>query len=353
MAKKIALVVLAGLVVLAVLNRSAIMAFFKGGQRTINRQEVKLLIPDGLSVDSLAAVLVEHGVIANAVDFTSEVEKQEVDSSAFDGGKYVILSGTTLSALVDGFTVGENGHGKAEHKVNVLFNRCVTIEDIGQNIGKCIQADSAAIVDYIQDENTLKQYAFTLEQIPALFLPDTYEMYYDTDAAAFVAFMAEQFRNFWTPERMEKLKAVGLSYPSQAATLASIVYAEQSKVSDEWPIIARLYLNRLSQGMKLQSDPTFKFCWGDELKGTRRLLAKHRAVNCAYNTYKIDGLPPGPIRIVPAKVIDAVLNPADVDYLFMCAKPDYSGAHDFTSSGSKHMENARVYQKWLRKEMKN
>src|SRR5690606_37752980 len=113
----------------------------------------------------------------------------------------------------------------------------------------------------------------------------------------------------------------------------------------EWPIIARLYLNRISQGIRLQSDPTFKFCWGDQLRGTQRLLARHRDVDCPYNTYKIDGLPPGPICIVPAKVIDAVLNPADVDYIFMCAKPDYSGEHSFTSSGDEHVKNARAYQK--------
>ena len=164
--------------------------------------------------------------------------------------------------------------------------------------------------------------------------------------------MAAEFKEFWNSDRKAKLKSVGLESPSQAVTLASIVYSEQSINSDEWPIIAGLYLNRVNQGMKLQSDPTFKFCWGDKLKGVQRLLNVHREIDCPYNTYKIKGLPPGPICLPSPKVVDAVLNRSKVNYIFMCAKPDYTGRHNFAVSGAEHMRNADIFQKWLAAELR-
>jgi UPF0755 protein len=152
---------------------------------------------------------------------------------------------------------------------------------------------------------------------------------------------------------MAKLKKVGLKKPSEAVTLASVVYSEQGRVADEWPVIAGLYLNRINQGIKLQSDPTFKFCWGDKLDGVQRLLNVHRDIDCSYNTYKINGLPPGPICIPPTEVVDAVLNRDNNTYIFMMAKPDYSGRHDFTVQYADHERLAKIYQNWLAGEMKN
>lgn len=354
MGKKIVIIgfLIAG-AALAYLNRNELKQLLSGNQRTVNSSEVKLLIPDDLSADSLAGFLASKGILENKKKFLKEVEKQGLSNELFDAGKYVVLSGTKISDLVYGFSRGENGHGIAELKVKVIFNRCKTIEDIGMNISKCIAADSASLVNHIRSPKTLASYNFTAQQIPALFIPDAYELYYDTDAEEFVAFMAEQFKNYWTEEKKEKLKNIGLSYPSQAVTLASIVYSEQGKIAHEWSIIARLYLNRINKGMKLQSDPTFKFCWGNQLDNVQRLRAKHRDIDCEYNTYKINGLPPGPICIVPKKVIDAVLEPDNNNYLFMCAKPDYSGEHNFTHSDIVHIKNATEYQRWLTKERKN
>jgi UPF0755 protein len=337
---------------LAYLKRDELKQLLSGNQRTSNTSEIKLLIPEDLTPDSLAGFLISKGVLENKKHFLKNVEQAGLSDQLFDAGKYIILSGTKISDLVHGFSRGENGHGRSELKVKVIFNRCKTIEDIGKNVSKCISADSTSLVDYIRSPNTLINYNFTIQQIPALFIPDEYELYYDTDAEEFVKFMADQFKNYWTEEKKEKLKKIGLSYPSQAVTLASIVYSEQGKVAHEWPIIARLYLNRINKGMKLQSDPTFKFCWGNQLDNVQRLRAKHRDINCEYNTYKINGLPPGPICIVPKKVIDAVLEPESNNYLFMCAKPDYSGEHNFTNSDVLHVKNATEYQRWLTKERK-
>lgn len=351
MFKKIGLILLIGVGVFAYLYRSQIKAFFSGNKFTKNKTEVKLVLREDPTIQQLASTLDSLGVV-DAQKFIEEASEQQLADTSFDAGKYVILTQTRIPNLVAGFVKGENGQGNNEVKVNVQFNRCKTIADVGSNISKCIIADSASIVDYILSEKTLNHYHFTDAQIPALFLPDNYEMYFDTDAETFVAFMANEFKAFWNDERKAKLAQVGLKSPSEAVTVASIVYSEQGKVPDEWPIIAKLYLNRLNQGIPLQSDPTFKFCWGDELDGVQRLLNKHREIDCPYNTYKYGGLPPGPICITPAAVIDAVLNPADVDYIFMCAKPDYTGEHNFTSSATQHGVNARIYQNWLSKELK-
>lgn len=352
MFKKIILIVAVLFGIGAFYYRDSIRDLFTQTKRTVNTTEVKLLIENDLTIDSLAAYLVFHEVLKSPESFIEEAKSQGLNDQSFDAGKYIILSGTKMYNLVDGFTRGENGHGKAEVKVNVLFNRCARIEDIGMNISQYIQADSSALVDYIQSEEVLKKYNFTDAQLPALFLPDSYEMYYDTDPEAFVDFMAVKFKEFWNQERLSKLKAIGFSSPSQAVTLASIVYSEQSKATEEWPIIAKLYLNRINQGILLQSDPTFKFCWGTKLSGVQRLLGKHRDIDCPYNTYKYLGLPPGPICITPGVVIDAVLSPANVDFIFMCAKPGYSGEHNFTKSGVQHIKNASEFQRWLSKEQK-
>lgn len=353
MFKKIAVLGIILLGIIGFVFRHEIKDLLTGSKRSINTVEVKLLLEDDYSIDSLASILVEKNVISTKEVFIEEAKKQSLSDTSFDAGKYIILSGTKIPELVVGFSKDENGNGRNELKVNVVFNRCKTIEDIGKNISKCIQADSASLVDYILNPNTLKKYGFTLEQVPALFIPGDYQMYYDSDAADFVFEMAEKFKEFWNTERMSKLQKIGLRTPSQLTTLASIVYSEQSRVPAEWPVIAKLYLNRISIGMKLQSDPTFKYCWGTALDNVTRLRAKHRSVDCPYNTYLYEGLPPGPICIVPAKVLDSVLEPANVDYLFMCAKMDYSGEHNFTNSGGVHMKNARDYQNWLSKEQAN
>lgn len=352
MLKKISLILLLVAAVLGFMNRERIMTFFLKEGRTINTVEKKLLIKEDPTLYSLSSLLFYEGIVSSEDEVKSYILENNIDTTNFAAGKYIILSGTKMSTLINGFLKNEEGQGNAEVKVNVIFNRCKTIEDIGGAISKCIAADSASIVEAIQSDEILNKYDFTIEQIPALFLPKDYEMYFDTDAKGFISFMAERFKKFWTAERYEKLKAIGLKSPSQAVTVASIVYSEQSRNTEEWPIIAKLYLNRLNKGMLLQSDPTFKFCWGDRLDGVERLLNKHKQIDCPYNTYLYAGLPPGPICIPPAEVIDAVLNPADVNYLFMCGKPGGNG-HNFAVTNAQHERNAAEYRVWLKEYLRN
>ena len=329
-----------------------IMLFLAGNKTTDNGEKQTFFITKTISLQKLAEELKEKGIIKDMKGLISVGDFKGLNSNNIALGKYVIEPGVSYKNLLNGFTLNSNGNGNAEVEVQVTFNNCRDIYQMAGMVEKCIMVDSAKLVNYLTDAETLNKFGFTLEQLPALFMPNSYSMFYDTDEKQFVERMAQEFRNFWTPDRKNKLSKMGFTSPSQLATLASIVYSEQSIHSSEWSTIAGLYLNRLKKGMLLQSDPTFKFCWEEKLNGVERLLREHRSVDCAYNTYKVKGLPPGPICMTSEKVLDAVLNYQQHDYLFMCAKPDFSYTHNFESSDVQHMRNARKYQVWLANELK-
>lgn len=325
----------------------AINLYFDKGKTSENKQEIAFFIKTGTDLESVFSKLQAHGIVSETASLKRIAEYKNLTSDRIAAGKYIIAPNTKLSDLLNGFTINNLGNGNKEVEVSVTFNNCRTVSDLAEKIGAQLESDSLALISYILADSTLTKYGFKKETIPALFLPNTYNMFWDTDAPAFVNRMAKEFKNFWTADRIAQLPKIGLNSQSEAVTLASIVYKEQDKHKEEWPIIADLYLNRLKNGWKLQSDPTFRFCWGKELDGVQRLTYKHRDKDCPYNTYLYAGLPPGPIYIPPAGVIDAVLYPASTNYFYMCAKPDGNGLHNFAHSLREHNNNARKYQNWL------
>ena len=329
-----------------------IMLYFSGNKTSCNSKEIEFFILSEIDLDSLASQLVAKGIIENTNSFVSVGEYKHLNKENIALGKYRIAPGTSYRTLLNGFKLNSLGNGNAEVEVEVTFNNCKTINDLAKKVSKIISLDSTELIVYLNDQATLTKYGFTSQELPAMFIPDTYKFYYDTDEKEFVERMAKEFKTFWNSERKLKMKEIGLNSPSEVVTLASIVYSEQSIVKDEWPIIAGLYLNRLNKGIRLQSDPTFKFCWGNLLNGVQRLLNIHRDINCEYNTYKIDGLPPGPICLPSSSVVDAVLKNKKNDFIYMCAKPDYTHRHNFAVSGAEHMKNAKKFQTWLAAELK-
>lgn len=324
--------------------------YFDSKKATLNNQDVVLFLPTGIGLDDLADSLLSRKIIDDKVAFYNVARYKQLDEAdRLAAGKYIIKPGVNVKALLNGFTKNSLGNGNAEVEVDVTFNNCRDVYQLAAKVAQHLELDSADLVDYIHSQEVLNNYGFTKERIGALFLPDTYRMYWDTDPETFVNAMAKQFKTFWNTERMAKLADVGLSSQSDAVTLASVVYKEQDKHKEEWPTIASLYLNRLRKGWLLQSDPTFRFCWGDALIGVKRLTYEHRSIDCKYNTYIYAGLPPGPICIPPAQVVDAVLNPAPTNYMFMCAKPDGDGLHNFAKTTAEHNKNAKAYQAWLTK----
>jgi UPF0755 protein len=327
-----------------------ISLYFAGSKKVINSNKSDFFFDATKGLNGLAEELFYMQIIDDKDAFIKVGEYKNLTVERLASGKYIIEPGTNYKTLLNGFTKNSNGNGNAEVEVEVTFNNCRDVIQLAGKVSKCIMTDSTKLAQFLTSEATMKKYDFTPEQLPALFLPNTYRMFWDTDAEQFLQRMAKEFKDFWTAERLAKLKEIGLKSPSEAVTLASVVYSEQGKNPSEWPIIAGLYLNRIKKGMKLQSDPTFKFCWGDELKGVQRLTYEHRDRDCPYNTYKYSGLPPGPICIPPTQCVDAVLNREKNDYIFMMAKADYSGLHDFTINYSDHSRLAAIYSKWLKSE---
>jgi UPF0755 protein len=267
------------------------------------------------------------------------MEKKNYNDDLVVSGKYTLTDDMSLNTLIDHLRAG-NG----EEEVNVTFNSARTLEEIAGDVANYIEADSIDLVVAMTSNEMAAKFGFDPTSFKTMFFPDTYRMEWDTDAEEFISRMASEYKTFWTGERKSKARSLGLSQ-SEVTTLASIVQAEQQLHSEERKTIAGLYLNRLNRGMKLQSDPTVVYALGDF--SINRVLTKHLQVDSPYNTYKYAGLPPGPINIPYKQSIDAVLNADEHNYLYMCAKDDFSGYHAFATNLSQHNRNARAFQRAL------
>lgn len=215
------------------------------------------------------------------------------------------------------------------------------IEDLSKKVDA--QMDISAEEFLAAADSILTARGVPAEQHIAYFIPDNYEFYWDSSAEGFVNRLLDYHDKFWNEERQAKAEALGLT-PAEVVTLASIVYGETKK-ADEQPLVARLYLNRLEKGMKLQADPTVVYSVGDF--SINRVLGTHLKVDSPYNTYKYAGLPPGPISMTEKSVIDAVLNAPEHNYIYMCADEKRYGYHNFAADYSTHQANARRYQAYL------
>lgn len=225
--------------------------------------------------------------------------------------------------------------------VRFTFNNLRRFEDLAGRAGHIFEFDSIAFCQAA--DSILAAEGFSAENYSAAVLPDTYEFYWTSPADVMLDKLLTHRKKFWNDERRKKAEKLGLT-PVQVHTLASIVEEESNK-SDERPVIARLYLNRLGKNMFLQADPTVKFGLGDF--AAKRVTHQMTLSESPYNTYKHRGLPPGPIRIVEANTLDAVLNAPENNYLYMCAKPDFSGYHNFTNDYRRHTINAVLYHRAL------
>ncbi len=213
---------------------------------------------------------------------------------------------------------------------------------LAKKISMQMMVDSASVAQALDSADFLAGYGFTPENVFALFLPDTYQIYWTASVKDIFDRMKKEYDTFWTQERLQKASFQKLT-PLQVSVLASIVSGETLQ-SSEYPVIAGVYLNRYRKGMRLQADPTVAFCFDYE---PDRILKKHLSVDSPYNTYRYKGLPPAPINVPPKACIDAVLNPDAHKYLYFCASPDFDGTHRFAVSYNDHLNNARAFQKAL------
>lgn len=214
-----------------------------------------------------------------------------------------------------------------------------TLDRLAGALGKKLMLDSAAMARQFADSSFCRRYGYDTATLACLFIPNTYEVYWDIGLDDFMQRMQKENKDFWTEERMAKAGKAGMT-PVEVVTLASIV-DEETADNAEKPMVAGMYINRLRIGMPLQADPTVKFAIGDF--SLRRIYHNMLSMDSPYNTYRNAGLPPGPIRIPSVAGIDAVLNHVGHDYLYMCAKEDFSGTHNFARTYAEHLANAAKY----------
>lgn len=227
--------------------------------------------------------------------------------------------------------------------IRLTFNNIRLKEDFAQRMGEELMLNGDSLLTRLKDESFCKQYGLDTATILSMFIPNTYEIYWNISLDKFVQRMKSEYDRFWTDERLRKAASIPLS-PVQASILASIV-EEETAVRSEYATVAGLYINRLKKGMLLQADPTVKYAVGDF--SLRRILYKHLAVDSPYNTYLYGGLPPGPIRMPSIRGIEAVLNYERHNYLYMTAKEDFSGKHNFATNLTQHNKNAERYRQAL------
>jgi UPF0755 protein len=294
-----------------------------------------LYIPTGSNLDDVVAIIKAQHILNNTESFKWVASKMNFKN--VKPGKYKITKGLSNIELVRLLRSGK------QEPIKLTFQNIRLKTDFAGYIGKNFEIDSLAFLNMLDSIDLVRQYGFDEETIFCMFIPNTYELYWNTSKEKFFERMQKEYVKFWNTERLAQAKAIGLS-PVQVSILASIV-DQEALLNREMVRIAGVYMNRLNRGIKLEADPTVIFANGDFT--VKRVLYKLLQKDSPYNTYKYSGLPPGPICMPSVAAIDAVLNFEKHNYIYFCAKEDFSGLHNFASNVTEHQMNARKFQQAL------
>ncbi|QNL48974.1 endolytic transglycosylase MltG [Olivibacter sp. SDN3] len=295
-----------------------------------------LYIKTGASFEDIMLDLGKNNLLKDTASFRWAAEKMEYPSR-IKPGKYRLTEQMNNRSLIN--ILG----GGFQEPVNLRFQNIRLKEQFAGFIATQIEPDSTQLMGLLNSDTLAAKYGFNTENFFTMFIPNTYELYWNTSADNFFSRMHDEYEKFWNTERTKKAAAINLT-PIQVSILASVVKGEALH-NDEMPKIAGLYINRLRKGILLQADPTVIFATNDFT--IRRVLNRHLRTESPYNTYIHKGLPPGPIMMPSITAIDAVLNYENHNYIYMCAKEDFSGYHNFSTNVSEHLVNARKFQQAL------
>ena len=300
-----------------------------------------LLIPANRGFDDVLSQIREKKLLRDETSFIWLAKFMKYDKDTVPGGRYLIKEGMSNRSIITKLRSG------LQNPLNLTFNNVRTIPELAGKLSKDIEADSITLLTYFLSRENLNTCGLDSQTLLTLFIPNTYEVKWNITPERLISRMKSECDRFWNSDsRKTKLEKLNMT-KEEVYTLASIVEKE-SNVKAERPAVAGVYLNRLKTGMKLQADPTVVFATGDfEL---RRVLYSHLMLDSPYNTYKYEGLPPGPIYMPSVNSIDAVLNAENHEYVFFCAKPGYNSGHLFSETLQEHCRNADTYQEWLAKE---
>ena len=299
-------------------------------------QDTYVYIPTGATYEQAMDSVEASGVIIDPLSLRFMAKLMDYDQLV-KPGRYKLEDGWGNRQLIGKLRLGE------QTPVKLTFTNVRLRSQLAEKLATEIEPSQEELEALLSDPEYLETLDFDTTNVVSLFIPNTYEVYWTITAKELMERMKSEYDKFWTEERLEKAEKLNLTQ-QQVSTLASIVQAETIK-NDEKPRVAGVYLNRLEKGMLLQADPTVVYGVGDFT--IRRVLNVHLRHDSPYNTYRYKGLPPGPINMPNISSIDAVLNPEKHDYIYFCAKEDFSGYHSFAVTVAEHQANARRYQKAL------
>jgi UPF0755 protein len=306
---------------------------------TFNNETSYIFISTGSDIDALLIELAP--LIKSTDDFRLAAEKKGY-ASRIRAGKYALDKGMSNNDIINHL------RGKSL-SVKVTFNNQERLEDLAGRLAQQLEADSLTFLTQMREEDFLTKNGFDQATALAMYIPNTYEFFWNVSPQYFQKRMLKQYEYFWTPKRRNAAQKQGLT-PNEVSTLAAIVQKESLK-NDERPLIAQVYLNRLKKKMRLQADPTVIYSLRKEQDDfslvIRRVLRKDLKIESPYNTYRTKGLPPGPIAMADISAIDAVLFPTPHKYLYFVSDPNKQGYHDFSTSLREHNRKARKYYRWL------
>ena len=303
-----------------------------------SENELFLYVPTGASYEDVKEIIAPF--VENMNRFEMVASKRSYPEN-IKPGRFLFTKGMNSYQLVKAL--------RSNIPVNLAFNNQERLENLAGRVGSQIEADSLSLMTSFKDSIFLKENGFTDENVLAMFIPNTYEIYWNTSAVKFRDKMIKEYRNFWNKERTEKAVRQGLS-PIEATILASIVHKESVK-KDERPRIAGVYLNRMRQGMPLQADPTVIYAIkkksNDFDQVLKRVFYNDLTMTSPYNTYVNIGLPPGPIAMPDITALEAVLNPEKNNFIYFCASVEHFGYHEFAATLAEHSVNAKKYSDWI------
>ncbi|WP_394369172.1 endolytic transglycosylase MltG [Fulvivirga marina] len=302
----------------------------------VDKEDRVIIIESDETFKSLQDKLYDLNYVQDLVSFSFLAKLMNYDTQ-IKSGRYLIKANMSNLQAIRMLRAG------LQQPVNVTFNNLRLKEELAGRLTRNVEITSEDFNKALKHYVETNKEGFNENNIISMFIPNTYQVYYDISGEDLVERMHSEYERFWSDERKQKAKNIGLT-PLEVSTLASIVQAESIK-KDESPRIAGLYINRLQKGIALQADPTLVFASGDFT--IKRVLNIHKEIDSPYNTYKYPGLPPGPINMPFIHSIDAVLNYEDHNYVYMCAREDFSGYHNFASNYNEHLRNAARYQKQL------
>ena len=302
-------------------------------RKSIVPETVTLELHEGADYGVLIDSLNSGGKISDVWLFELFARIRELDKSV-KPGHYELKKGMSADQAVVLLRSGR------QTPVSLIFNNIRTLDQLAGRFGEQLEADSAAFAVLMLSDSVATHYGFTGDNFISMFIPNTYQVYATTSPSDLLDRMKREYDKFWDGSRDDKIAHTGLESREEVSALASIVMEESSK-QDEFPVIAGVYINRIKKNVPLQADPTIIFAVGDP--GLRRVRHKHLEIDSPYNTYRNTGVPPGPIRMPSIAAIDAVLDYDQNEYMFFCAKPDFSGYHVFAKTWSEHRKNAQAY----------